>query len=308
MQTIIGSNGTIGRLLAPELRKYTSSIRLVARNPKALLPDAELVKADVLDANQMDHAVAGSMIVYFTIGFDYSYKVWKEKWPKAIDLILRLCQKHKAKLVFFDNMYMYAPEAIHPAREDARIGPSSKKGHIRMLIAEKIQEAHKNGWCETLIARAPDFYGPGIEGKSLITETIVKNVLQGKKAMWMGNPHLPHACIYTPDAARAVALLGNSPEAFRQVWHLPTKEHPPTGAEWVALFAKAAGRATSFRVMGKGFIGFLGIFIPFMREMKEMLYFNTRPFTVDCSKFLEHFPFECTSYEQGVEEIIKAGG
>lgn len=177
-----------------------------------------------------------------------------------------------------------------------------------MQIAEKIQQAHRNGVCQTLIARAPDFYGPGIEGKSMITETIVKNLLQGKKAMWMGNPHLPHACIYTPDAARAVAMLGNNPDAFGEVWHLPTTENPPTGAEWVALFAKASGRKPSYWVMGSGFLGFLGLFVPFMREMKEMLYFNTRPFTVDCSKFLQRFPFERTSYEQGVDDIIKAGG
>ena len=32
---------------------------------------------------------------------------------------------------------------------------------------------------------------------------------------------------YTPDAARAVALLGNTPDAFNQVWHLPTDKNPP---------------------------------------------------------------------------------
>ncbi len=33
MQTILGANGTIGKLLAKELMSYTDKIRLVSRNP-----------------------------------------------------------------------------------------------------------------------------------------------------------------------------------------------------------------------------------------------------------------------------------
>lgn len=34
MQTILGANGTIGKILAKELIQYTDRVRLVSRNPK----------------------------------------------------------------------------------------------------------------------------------------------------------------------------------------------------------------------------------------------------------------------------------
>jgi hypothetical protein len=34
-----------------------------------------------------------------------------------------------------------------------------------------------------------------------------------------------HSFIYTPDAAKATAILGNTPDAYNQVWHLPTDDH-----------------------------------------------------------------------------------
>ena len=36
MQTILGANGTIGSVLAKELRSYTDKIRLVSRNPEVV--------------------------------------------------------------------------------------------------------------------------------------------------------------------------------------------------------------------------------------------------------------------------------
>jgi len=35
-QTILGANGTIGKLLAKELLNYTQDIRLVSRNPEKI--------------------------------------------------------------------------------------------------------------------------------------------------------------------------------------------------------------------------------------------------------------------------------
>jgi nucleoside-diphosphate-sugar epimerase len=39
-------------------------------------------------------------------------------------------------------------------------------------------------------------------------------------------------------AARGAAIPGNSPDAFGQVWHLPTSDARLTAKEWIGLFAK----------------------------------------------------------------------
>src|SRR4051812_28539083 len=98
MQTILGGNGTIGSVLAKELLKYTDKIRLVSRNPKKINPSDELFPADLSDPTQVDKAVAGSEVVYLLVGFDYSIKVWRERWPKLMRATIDACIKNNAKL------------------------------------------------------------------------------------------------------------------------------------------------------------------------------------------------------------------
>src|SRR5579863_812205 len=112
MQTILGANGAIGIELAKALKTYTDKIRLVSRNPKKVNESDELFAADLTDADQVDKAIAGSEVVYLTIGFEYTLKVWQKNWPKLMSDTLASCKKYKSKLVFFDNVYMYDKSAI----------------------------------------------------------------------------------------------------------------------------------------------------------------------------------------------------
>lgn len=139
-QTIIGAGGAIGIELAKSLTEYTNQIRLVSRNPKKVNENDILVSADVMDANQLDEAIKGSSIVYVTVGFPYSYKVWKENWVKFTQNLLESCIKHQAKLVFFDNVYMYDVKYIGNMTENTPHNPSSKKGKIRQQVVEMIME------------------------------------------------------------------------------------------------------------------------------------------------------------------------
>src|SRR5512138_757023 len=101
MQTILGANGTIGTILARELRNYTNRIRLVSRHPKRVNDNDELFPADLLEQGMVDKAVEGSDVVYLVVGLEYSYKVWKEKWPVLMRSVIDACIKHKSRLVFF---------------------------------------------------------------------------------------------------------------------------------------------------------------------------------------------------------------
>jgi len=107
MQTLLGGNGTIGSVLAKELTRYTDKIRIVGRNPKKINESDELFKADLADPEQVDRAIAGSEVVYLLVGFEYDIKVWRNQWPLLMRATLDACKKHGAKLVFFDNVYLY---------------------------------------------------------------------------------------------------------------------------------------------------------------------------------------------------------
>jgi nucleoside-diphosphate-sugar epimerase len=112
MQTILGSGGAIGTPLARELKNYTSQIRLVSRNPKKVNETDELYPLDVKDLTGINKAVAGSEVVYVTIGFAYKLGAWQKTWPPFMKEVISACRSHGAQLVFFDNVYAYAKSAI----------------------------------------------------------------------------------------------------------------------------------------------------------------------------------------------------
>jgi nucleoside-diphosphate-sugar epimerase len=306
MQTILGSGGPIGVELAKALSRYTNEIRLVSRKPEKVNATDEIFAADVLDAVQLENAVRGSAIVYVTVGFHYSYKTWKAAWPTFIRNLLAICEKEGCKLVFFDNVYMYDQNSLNPMTERSPVNPSSKKGEIRAMIAETIMEKAKAGKVKALIARSADFYGPSIQQTSLLIETVFKPLSTGKTANWMASDKFKHSFTYTTDAARATALLGNTENAFGEVWHLPTASNPLTGRQWVEMVAKKLGVAPKHRVVSKLIVRLMGLFMPLMKEFVEMLYQYDRDYVFDSSKFEKQFGLKPTSYEEGIDEIIAA--
>jgi len=304
IQTILGSGGVIGNELAQALTAYTTNIRLVSRNPKKVNESDQLVQADLLKKEEVFRAVEGSEIVYVTVGFPYSYKIWKENWPVFITHAIEACKVHKAKLVFFDNVYMYDKNYLDGMTEETPIHPPSKKGRVRAQIADMIMQEVSRGQLQALIARSADFYGPGIANSSMLNETVVKPLIAGKKANWVGGANFKHSFTYTPDAGKATALLGNSADAYGQVWHLPTAKDPLTGKEWIEAVAKILDTKPAFQLAPKWMVLIIGLFVPIMKEMVEMTYQYDRDYVFDSSKFETHFKVKPTTYKTGLEATL----
>ena len=306
MQTILGAGGIIANELAKSLKGYTSNIRLVSRNPKKVHNTDQLLQANLTSAIEIDKAVEGSSIVYVTIGFPYAYKSWQALWAPFITNVIASCKKHNAKLVFFDNVYMYDSNHLNGMTEDTPINPSSKKGAVRAQIARQIMDEVEDGTLTALIARCADYYGPEIERNGIIQEMIFKNFATGKKANWLGSDKFKHSVTYTPDAGKATAILGNTEDAYNQVWHLPTANNPLTGKEWIETIAREMGVKPKYQIANKFIVSIMGIFMPIMKELKEMLYQYDRDYIFDSSKFEKRFNFTPTPYVEGIKEIIKS--
>lgn len=305
MQTILGAGGAIGTELAKALTTYTTDIRLVSRNPQRVNATDQLFAADLTDPQELREAIAGSEIVYITIGFPYSVKVWRELWPPLMERTIKACMETGAKLVFFDNIYMYDAKYLGKLTEETPINPPSKKGEVRATIAGMLLEAMRAGRLEALIARSADFYGPSIASTSVLTETAFKPLSQGKRAQWLGRIDKLHNFTYTPDAGKATALLGNTPGAYGQVWHLPTAK-AITGKEWIEKIASRFGEKPKYLVASKWMTQLMGLFMPTMKEMVEMLYQYDRDYVFDSEKFERAFDSRPTPVEQGIDEIMAA--
>lgn len=303
MQTILGSGGSIGVELAKFLTTYTNDIRLVSRNPKKVNVTDHLFAADLSDKEQIFRSIEGSEICYITIGFDYKTKVWQEKWPPFIQYVIEACTAHQCKLVFFDNIYALDPNQVEQITESSPINPTSKKGQVRAAVDRMILEAVEKGKINAIIARAPDFFGP-IKEKSMLLNLVYDNFAKGKAAQWFCNADVVHSFGYTPDLAKGTAILGNDATAYNQVWNLPVDPALLTGREWATMMAKEMGVKNAIQVLPSWAIKLLGLFIPILKEMPEMLYQYDRPYFFDSSKFNQQYQFTPTKNEDALHLVL----
>jgi len=303
MQTILGAGGSIGTELAKALKLFTDDIRLVSRHPKKVNETDQLHQADLTDRKQLFKAVEGSVIVYLTIGLEYNTSVWQKNWPPLMQNVIDACIANNAKLVFFDNVYSVGGDFVNHITEESPVYPTSKKGEIRAEIDLMLLDQMKTGAIKAIIARAPDFYGTDIN-KSILMSLIYKNLASGKKAQWMFNAKVKHSFIYTPDAGKAMALLGNTPDAYNQIWNLPTDRRSLTAEQWIGLFAKEMGKSGKYQLISGWKVRLAGNFVPFLKELFEMRYQFDRNYYFDSIKFEKYFKYSPTKYEVGVKEIV----
>ena len=304
MVTILGAGGAIANELAKELLARQERIRLVSRNPKAKAGAVETLAADLSRLDDTVKAVSGAEVAFLLVGLKYDLKTWRELWPRIMRNAIEAAKRARAKLVFFDNVYLYG-KVDGAMTEGTPFRPCSRKGEIRAEIATMLLNEIKAGNLTALIARAADFYGPG-------ARTGVPNILvfdklaKGQKPSWLANDAVKHSFTFTPDAGRSLVQLMDSESSWNQTWHVPTAPDPPTGKEFIALAAKEFGATPKHRVLTRPMLKVAGWFDANVRESYEMLYQSEFDYIFDSSKFTRAFPCQPTSYAEGIHQTAEA--
>lgn len=300
MQTILGSSGQIGRELALELKRgFTSDIRLVSRRPQKVNDSDQLHSADLMDAAQTMRAVEGAEIVYLTAGLPMDTQLWVAQWPSLMRNVIDACATQGAKLVFFDNTYMY-PQTAQPQTEATVFAPHGEKGRVRAAIARELLEAMAQQRVQAMICRAPEFYGPGIT-QSITNTLVIDSLASGKVPKVFLRDDTLRSLIYTPDASRAMALLGNTPDAFGQTWHLPCDDQRLTYRQFIELGAEIFGADRRYTVLKRWQLLLAGLASRKVRDASELLprYAVDNLFVSD--QFKQRFPeFRVTSLREGL--------
>jgi nucleoside-diphosphate-sugar epimerase len=299
LHVVLGA-GQVGARLAELLLARGHRVRLVKRGaPGAARPNLEWAQGDLMDLAFAEAATRGAAVVYDCM--NPAYHMWPAQLLPMARGALHGAKQAGARLVALDCLYMYG-RPNGPMREDSPMQPCSKKGRLRVELAELRLGADRRGDVRVAIGRASDFFGADLQ-YSAWSDRFYQRVLAGKPAECMGDPDQPHSYTYVEDIAQALVTLGERDEALGNVWHLPT---PP--AESTRALVERLGRALglpNIRVarVPKLLLRAGGLFQPMLREMVEMTYQWEMPYILDDSKFRRVFGQAPTPADVAVAEV-----
>ncbi len=285
LHVVLGASGGAGNAVVRLLAAQGRPVRAVNRSGQGEMPaGVELVKGDVANPESARAVCQGASVVYNCL--NVPYPEWFKHFPPLMAGAIEGAAAAGAKLVFADNLYMYGLPSGSMTEETPNQA-TTRKGQLRIELAETLLSAHRSGRVRAVIGRASDFYGPGIF-KALAGEDVFRAVLAGKKAMWAGSLDAPHTLTFIDDFARGLVNLGERAEALGQIWHIPPAE-PLTGRQFLQLAFEEAGLPPKIGVYKRPLMTVLGWFVPMIGEVVEVLYQFEEPFVMDGGKYQRAF-------------------
>lgn len=300
--TILGAGGSVGNALTHQLLKTNEDIRLVSRSNYSVF-GTESFMADLTSYEETLLAVKGSDIVYLCAGLPYDSKVWADLWPRIMKNSIDACKSVNAKLIFFDNVYMYG-KVSGKMVETTPFNPCTKKGEIRAKIVMMLEDEITKKNINAIIARSADLYGPYALKTSILYLLAIEKLLNGKKAQWLIDVNTLHSFTYTMDSANGMILLSKCDECYNQTWHLPTY-NPLDGETLIHMIAKELVVPPDYQVLNKWMLKIFGIVNKTVSESYELLYQSEFNYYFDSTKFNRFFNYKPKPYFEGIHETIE---
>lgn len=299
MHTILGAGGPVANALTTELENNNQTVRLISRKPvNPGKSNTTWKKADLLNYDELSMAAKGATVIYLCAGLVYDKDIWREQWPVLMRNVIEVTKQNNARLIFFDNVYMYGL-VNGPMTEDTTYNPISEKGKVRAEIANMLMGEIKAGNIRASIARAADFYGTN-SMNSFFDMMVLDKYAKHQTAQWMGDVNKLHCFSYIPDMGKAMYLLGQHPESDNQIWHLPTAK-PKRGKAFIELAARIYHVKPKYFKINKLMLFVIGLFNKVIMGTVEMYYQCINDYVFDSSKFEKAFNFKPTSYEDGIK-------
>lgn len=307
---VVGATGGTGAAVAEELVKR--GIRTIAfgRSWKKLerlqesLGKPECLTIAVGDAFRPDtilSASQGAEILFHCANVPYH-----EMASKLIPLdesVMEAADRLSLKVVAIDGIYPYGRRQTARATEEHPKRPHTKKGKVRLAYEQMLFDGRWSR-AKVMIVRLPDYYGPTANEASYLGSTL-EAIAAGKTAYFIGNMHVPREFVYLPDAAFMISELAGRDDAYGQNWHIPGAGLI-SGKEIVRIARQASGIVKPVIPFGKVGLSLLGMGVPVMKEVVEMLYLTEEPFVLSGDKYERLIgPVRATAFEEGIANTIR---
>jgi nucleoside-diphosphate-sugar epimerase len=298
LHVVVGA-GPVGASTARLLVERGHQVRVVTRRGTTVA-GAEAVAADAADAGALGRVSQGAEVIYNCV--NPPYDKWAVQWPPIAKALLDTALANGAVLVTMGNLYGYGPPT-HPMVESDPLAATFAKGQVRARMWHDALAAHEAGHVRVTEARAADFIGPGVL-ESTMGERIVPKVLAGQSVSVLGDPDVPHALTFMPDVARTLVALGTDERAWGRAWHVPTAPAVSQRAMVEKLCAAAGVDAVKVRSVPRWALRTLGLAMPTMRGLVDILYQFEQPFELDSSAATATFGIDATPLDEVADATV----
>jgi nucleoside-diphosphate-sugar epimerase len=250
------------------------------------VPGASPRTADISDPAQAAAAVAGAQVVFQCTS--PAYHQWPAKFPALQASVVDAAAAAGALLVVAENLYGYGP-GTGLLTEDRPLTAATRKGAVRARLWQDLAAAHQAGRLRVVAGRASDFYGPGVGAGSVVGDRFFGALLRGKPAEVLGDPDRLHTYTYIADFGEALVALSETEATWGRAWHVPSAPAVTTRS-FAAQAADLAGVAVPdagprLRRLPAWQLRLVGLGVPAVREMPEMMYQFEQDWVVDYSAY-----------------------
>jgi nucleoside-diphosphate-sugar epimerase len=208
-----------------------------------------------------------------------------------------------ARYVSFENLYMYGDTHGMPIDEATPQEPHTRKGRVRLEMAETLAALSESGDLELATARASSYFGPRATWQSPLGERVIRRALDGKSAQVVGDPGTKHSYTYLKDLSKVLATLGTDDRALGEVWHVPNAPARTT-TELIAMIGGELGQEIKVSTAPEPILKLMGLFNPTVREVNEMLYEFKSDYVADGNKFTKAFGMKATPLDEAIAETV----
>jgi nucleoside-diphosphate-sugar epimerase len=299
LHVVVGA-GSIGSGIARLLAEQGESVRVVTRSGSGPdHPRIEKVAADAGNADRLSELATGASAIYNAV--NPPYHRWETDWPPVSNALLAAAERSGAVLAACSNLYVYGPVEA-PMTEETPLAATGAKGGVRIRMWEDAIAAHRAGRIRYTEVRGSDYLGA--RAQSHFTPSVLKALLAGKTARFLGRPDVEHTWTHDRDVARTLVTVAGDERGHGRAWHVPSHQ-PRTIREVMRDLAGQAGVAeVPVKQIPVWAQRAMSPFVPFLREMPEVLHQHTRPWVMDSSAAQATFGLEPTPWPDIVTEVL----
>ena len=297
---VIGS-GPVGSGIAQRLADQGSPVTVFTRSGTGPVhPSITLAKGDAVDAAAIARHAEGAATIFNCA--NPPYHRWGTDWPPMHQAIITAAERTGAVVVMMDNLYAFGADRPMPMKPTDPLLAIGEKGSVRARMATELLAAHAAGRLRATLARASDFYGPGVIDSSF-GDRVVPRVLAGKKVSVLGRVDGPHSVTYMPDVVTTMVTIGTDERAWGQAWHVPSAP-AVSQRDAVQALAKAAGTTVQVGSVPNLALTVGGLFNPSLKALKEVLYQFEKPWVIDATLTEQTFGLAATPLADGAAATV----